>query len=223
MFWFYSTFLLLQPSINGVSTDWPSPSSSPSASQLVGLFPDGENMSETTEFSIHSRAMFKAAVLLSQQYNITIDGEHLQWQARHTGGQMIDALSGTCQAVSAAKILGIVGPAFSREAPSIAAFARKIGIPVVSYAATDPDLSDRMNYRAFYRTVPSDNAAAFAIAKLFIRYNWTSCVIIHQNDAFGIGGAKIISQTFANNRLSVSELIVFDIATQRICGDLKSL
>ena len=209
-------------SINDVSTAWPSSSSTSSSTpQLLGLFPDGENMPDTMGISVHSRAMFKAAVLLSQQYNITINGEYLQWQAGYTGGQMIDALSGTCQAVSAANILGIVGPALSREALLIAAFVRKIGIPVVSYAATDPDLSDRMNYRAFYRTVPSDNAAAFAIAKLFMRYNWTSCVIIHQNDAIGIGGAKIISQTFVKNRLSVNELIVFDIATLRIRGDLK--
>ena len=91
-----------------------------------------------------------------------MDGKSAQ-----TGGDVIDALSSTCQAISTSNIVGIVGPAFSREAHFIAPFAEKIGIPVISYAATDPDLSDRNAYPAFYRTVPSDNAAALAIAKLF--------------------------------------------------------
>ena len=110
--------------------------------------------------------MFKAAILLSQQYNITIQGQFIGWQSAQTGGDVINALSDTCQSISTSNIVGIVGPAFSRESLFIAPFAAKIGIPVISYAATDPDLSDRNTYPAFYRTVPSDNTAALAIVKL---------------------------------------------------------
>lgn len=145
-------------------------------------------------------------MLLSQQYNITIDGELIQWHAAQTGRQVIDALSDACQAVSIVKTLGIVGPASSGEAPVIAAFGRNVGIPVISYAAPDPDLSDPNNYPAFYRTDPSDNATAATMAELFVRFNWNSCVIIHQNDAFGNGGAKVISQIFGS-RGTTSEWI----------------
>jgi hypothetical protein len=48
-----------------------------------------------------------------------------------------------CQALSSSDIVGIVGPAFSREAHTVAAFAERVGISVISYSATDPDLSDR--------------------------------------------------------------------------------
>lgn len=219
MFWVWFQFILVQWNMVNVFAAWPSPQ--PASIQLLGLFPDGENISDTTELSIHSRAMFKAAVLLSQQYNITVDGELIQWQATQTGGEMIDALSDACQAVSTAKTLGIVGPASSREAPLIAAFAKKVGIPVVSYGATDPDLSETNHYPAFHRSVPSDNAAASAIAKLFFRFNWTSCVIIHQNDAYGNGGAKIINKIFANSGLLVNGLLLFDITTSAFRGDLK--
>ncbi|CAF5190711.1 unnamed protein product, partial [Rotaria sp. Silwood1] len=105
----------------------------------------------------------------------------------------------------------------------LAAFAHSINISVVSYSATNPDLSNRNAYPNFYRTVPSDAAVRLAIVKLFSRYNWTSCIIIYQNDDFGSGGAEVISNAFNENNLIVSVLVVFDIATQHIRDDLKDI
>jgi ABC-type amino acid transport substrate-binding protein/ABC-type branched-subunit amino acid transport system substrate-binding protein len=167
--------------------------------------------------------MFQAAILLSQKYNITIEGQFIGWQSVETGGDVINALSKACPLISNSNIVGIVGPALSRESRFIVPFAAKIGIPVISYASTDPELSDRNVYSAFYRTVPSDDAAALAIAKLFIRFNWTSCIIIYQNDAFGSGGANAINRAFNNNNLTVIDMILFDLATRTIRGDLKDL
>ncbi|CAF3923366.1 unnamed protein product [Rotaria sordida] len=167
--------------------------------------------------------MFKAAMLLSHQYNITIEGEFIGWQAEQTTGNIIDAMHIMCHAVSVSNVVGVVGPWLSREAQVTAPFGEKLGIPVISYSATNPDLSDQNAYPNFHRTVASDFAAAAALAKLFIRYNWTSCTIIYQNDAFGTGGANGISEVFNDSRLIVSQMIVFDIAIRSIRGDLKSL
>lgn len=197
-----------------ISAVWPS--SNLSNIQLLGLFQGSSNV-----LTIHSQAMFKAAILLSQQYNLTIEDHLIGWQTAETGGNVINALSSTCRVISNSNIFGIVGPTFSREAHVIANLGETFGIPVVSYSATDPDLSDRNAYTAFYRTVSSDNAAAESITKLFMRFNWTSAVIICQNDAFGIGGAKAIALAFQNNGLIVSSIIAFDIAQHRIRGDLK--
>ena len=165
--------------------------------------------------------MLKAALLLAQQYGITIDGQPLGWQITYTSGNAIHALDSTCQAVSSLNIVGMVGPALSREAHMIAPFAETIGIPVVSYSATDPDLSDRNAYPAFHRTVPSDNEATESIARLFLRFNWTSCIVIHQNDQFGLGGAKALTEAFDNYGLVVRELVEFDINTGSVRGKLK--
>ncbi|CAF3567751.1 unnamed protein product [Rotaria sp. Silwood1] len=145
--------------------------------------------------------MFKAAVLLSQQYNITIDGQFIEWQSVETNGNVIDVLSKACQALS---------------------ISNSVGIPVISYSVTDPDLSDRNVYTNFYRIAPSDNLAALAIIRLFIRFNWTSFVLIYQNDEFGSRGAKIINEVFNNNNLTVECLIIFEIVTFRIRGDLRT-
>ncbi|CAF0899854.1 unnamed protein product [Rotaria sordida] len=166
--------------------------------------------------------MFKAAILLSQKYNLTIEGQSIGWQTVETDGNVINTLSSTCRAISTSNIVGIVGPILSREAHVIANFAKTIGIPVISYSATDPDLSDRNIYPAFYRTIPSDNTAALSITKLFIRFNWTSCIIIYQNDAFGFGGEKALTRMFHNKGLIVIKSIIFDITTRQIQGNLKN-
>ena len=189
---------------------------------LVGLFQNEFDSSTTSSVSIHSRAMFKTAILLAQQSNLTIDGKPIGWVTAPTAGNMIDALRSTCLAVSASNVVGIVGPELSREAHTIAAFCQNIGIPVVSYAATDADLSDRHSHPAFYRTVPSDRSAALAIVKLFQRFNWTSCIIIHQNDAFGAGGAKTIDEVFTEHDLMIRQMVSFDIATRTVRGNLKT-
>ncbi|CAF3427268.1 unnamed protein product, partial [Rotaria socialis] len=157
--------------------------------------------------------MFQAAILIARQYNISIQGQVIAGQIVDTAGTEINAIAAACKAISTSNIVGIVGPGYSSEAPIIAGIGARIGIPVISQSATDPTLSNRNAYPAFYRTVPSDNAAALAIAQLFLNYNWTSCQIIYQNDAFGNGGATAITNAFLKNGLGIAGTIVFDIVT----------
>ena len=214
-------FIIKQFNIKYASTSWPSLDIS--SVQLLGLFPDPENTSTPSTFSVHPRAMFRSAILLSHQYGITINDEFIGGQVAQTGGNVINAFRITCQTVTDSDTVGIVGPAYSREATEVAAFADRIGLPIISYSATDPDLSDHNAYPTFYRTVASDNAAAIAIGKLFVQYNWTSSIIIYQNDAYGTNGAKFITQAFNDIGVAVRQNIVFDLATKTIRGNLQSL
>ncbi|CAF3646426.1 unnamed protein product [Rotaria sp. Silwood1] len=166
--------------------------------------------------------MFKSAVILSHQYNITIDGKLIGWKEGLTSGNIIDAMSDICLSVSKSNIVGIVGPELSREAILVGPFGEKLGIPVISYAATDPDLSDLTINHNIYRTVPSDNIAASSLVKLFIRFNWTSCLIIYQNDAFGSGGAKAINEAFNKSGITVTQMIIYDISKKNIRGNMKN-
>ena len=191
--------------------------------QLLGLFSDASDTSGRLTTSTHTRAMFEAAVILSQQYNITIEGKPIGYQSAQTGGNVIDALTKTCQIISNSNILGIVGPELSRETHFLIPFAGKIGIPVISFGSTDPELSDRNVHTTFYRTVPSDNTGALAIVNLFIYFNWTSVVIIYQNDAFGIGGSNSINDIFHKYNLTVTQMIIYDITRKSVRDNLKSL
>ncbi|CAF4346115.1 unnamed protein product, partial [Adineta steineri] len=102
--WLCLHFILWQCNVNYVKTMWPSLNSS--TIQLLGLFSDAINTSEPTTVSIHSRAMFKAAILLSQLYNITIDGKYIEWQTIQTGGDLMDSLSSTCRILPNSSIVG---------------------------------------------------------------------------------------------------------------------
>ena len=204
-----------------VQTDWPS-IDQPTI-DLLGLFPDAPNTTQPTTLSTHPEAMFKAAILLSQQYNIKIRGKYIGWQMVSTGGDVMNCFKGACKALPNSSIVGIVGPAYSRETDSLAAFAGTINLPVISYSATNTDLSDRSRYKSFFRTVSSDKAAALAMVDLFIRYNWTLGIIIYQNDAFGTGGARVISEAFNDNGLSVDQTIIYNINTLTLQENFKSL
>ncbi|CAF1431360.1 unnamed protein product [Adineta ricciae] len=166
--------------------------------------------------------MFQSAIVLSQKYNISMQSQYLGWESGQTGGNIMNALSDTCQCASSSILLGIVGPTLSSEAQQIANFGERIGLPVISYSATDPQLSDRNSYPTFYRTVPSDNEAAVALVKLFLKFNWTSCVVVYQNDLFGTNGINAINNAFINQGLAILKFIIFDIATLTFREDLKS-
>jgi len=220
--WLFA-ILAMHSNVIFVHSTWPSISSSSSNIKLLGLFQDPENVSQPTSLSVHPRAMFLAAVTLAYQYNIKIHDQFLDWQVVQTAGDRITALRGTCQTVSSSNIVGIVGPTYSREAHLIASFCGNTEIPAISHAATDPDLSDRSRYPAFHRTIAPDNTAAVAIGKLFTQYNWTSAVIMYQNDAFGSGGAKAINQVLTDHGVSVRQTIIFDLSTNTFRGDFKTL
>lgn len=205
--------------IRGNQAAWPL--SNDAQIQLLGLFQDNTMFAGFEMQSSQFLALFKAAIVLSQRYNITINGQFLGWRIEQTNGKNIDTLKSTCSAISSSNIVGIVGPRMSGEAHVIAAFAGNIGIPVVSYIATDSDLSSKSAYPAFYRTIPSDMAAVLAIVQLFKRYQWTSCVIIYQNDAYGYSGMRMISEAFLKNNFKVKEMIKFDMATGTISSDFK--
>ncbi|CAF1010777.1 unnamed protein product [Adineta steineri] len=124
--------IVIQLHTQYISTIWPS--SNNSNIQLLGLFPDMDNISKSSTFSVHSRAMFKAVILLSHRYDIRIRGELIQWQTIQTAGDIISALDSMCQAISSSII---VGSGFSRDCSTVAAFAERVGIPIAEYATNN--------------------------------------------------------------------------------------
>lgn len=137
--WLWLYFILVGClNISYVTAAWPSSDSS--KIQILGIFNCKLNITELASRSVHTRAMFLAAIFLSQKYNITIGGEFIGWRLVKNQGDAMDVLSSTCLEISNSSIAGIVGPTFSSEAHVLAPFVAKLGIPVISYAATDPAL-----------------------------------------------------------------------------------
>ena len=202
--------------VKDVRADWPP--STESSVQLVGLFQDSVDRSVPSITSIQCQAMSKAAMLLAETYNITVDGQPIGWRVAQTDDEVITALGPTCSTVSTKNVIGIVGSGLCREIRFISQVARRIGIPVVAYDASD--FFGRQTHPNFYRTGPSGVSAVLAIVKLFQRYNWTSCILIYQDDAFGSAGPRVIGDAFKANDLEIKETIVFDGTTWPVQSNL---
>ncbi|UJR20417.1 hypothetical protein I4U23_023548 [Adineta vaga] len=151
-----------------------------------------------------SQAILQAVILLSQKYNITIEGQFIGWNLVVSEELAMDILGNTCLLLSTSNTVSIVGPSFPIESHVIIPFTSKLGIPAISDVSTDPELSDQNIYPSFYRITPSNNSAASAIAKI-------------------TSGTKAISKAFNLYNLQVSNMIVYDIVTHRICSDFKRL
>lgn len=190
---------------------------------LIGIFPwQADEESKTDMWTIHCRAMFKAAILLSKKYNMTFQGQYLTYEEIITNGSIIRTVGDDiCQKVSTSNVVGFVGPAFSNEARYVASFVHGLGILSVSYSATSPELS-AIDNGAFYRVVSSDENMVVSITALFRRYSWKSCIIIYDNDEYGYDGMKMLSQKLWEINIRTHETIKFDRSQQNFQIDLNS-
>ncbi|CAF1973022.1 unnamed protein product [Rotaria magnacalcarata] len=161
-------------------------------------------------------AMFRAAILLAQRLNMTINGKQIAYHIEETSGcDVIEALNSTCVYIAEYQILGIVGPEYSTEAKTLASFGNRAGLPIIGYSTTEPELSDRYTYRTFYRLPPSDVIKALALLKLFQKYKWSFANVIYQGDSYGQGGLQALNEAF-RGEVKISCSIRFDLLTDTI-------
>ncbi|CAF1105003.1 unnamed protein product [Adineta steineri] len=180
---------------------------------ILGLF-----LKQHTSMLItpEERAMFMSAILLSQKKNITLNGKQFAYRLEETNGHdIIDALDRTCLSITENQILGIVGPTSSYETKTLVHFCNRSGLPVLGYATTEPELSDRNVYQTFYRMSPSDTIMAAVLLKLFQKYDWNSTNIIYQSDSYGQGGLRALTEFFGD-AIKISCVIKYDLFTDQI-------
>ncbi|XP_073342333.1 extracellular calcium-sensing receptor-like [Pagrus major] len=86
------------------------------------------------------------------------------------GGQLVPLLIGASTSTTGIMLSRILGP---------------LSVPVISYLASCPCLSDRRKFPNFFRTIPSDIYQARAMARLAIRFNWTWIGAVIVNNDYG--------------------------------------
>lgn len=62
----------------------------------------------------------------------------------------------------------------------------------MSYTASSPSLSDRLQFPNFFRTMASDIYQARAIAQLAIKYNWAWVGAVVANNDYGLMAVKVV-------------------------------
>jgi hypothetical protein len=130
-----------------------------------------------------------------------------------SGGVPLQTVENICNATDAQLAAVILGPQYSRDAFLAAALGQLNGLPVVSFSATSPDLGSEASYPTFVRLVPSDGVIAAAAVALLRSLNVTRAALLHQADAYGLGGAAAVASSSAVAHLDLVVQAGFDLNT----------
>ncbi|XP_017564482.2 extracellular calcium-sensing receptor-like [Pygocentrus nattereri] len=91
----------------------------------------------------------------------------------------------SCSKTAAAAVPALVGETASTPSISMARILGLFGIPQVSHYATCACLSDKRQYPAFLRTVPSDHHQAAALARMVKHFGWTWIGAVRSDTDYG--------------------------------------
>uniref|UniRef100_A0A3B4EB16 Receptor ligand binding region domain-containing protein n=1 Tax=Pygocentrus nattereri TaxID=42514 RepID=A0A3B4EB16_PYGNA len=91
----------------------------------------------------------------------------------------------SCSKSAAAAVPALVGESASTPSMSMTRMLGLFGIPQVSHFATCACLSDKRQYPAFFRTIPSDHHQAAALAKLVKHFGWTWIGAVRSDTDYG--------------------------------------
>ncbi|KAF7647556.1 hypothetical protein LDENG_00170720 [Lucifuga dentata] len=88
----------------------------------------------------------------------------------------------------------VIGGASSTTGKILSMFLGPLSVPVISYLASCPCLSDKHRFPNFFRTIPSDIYQARAMAQLAMHFHWTWIGAVIANNEYGQIGIKVFQE-----------------------------
>ncbi len=123
------------------------------------------------------------------------------------GGNTTNTCS--CRKNATRTISGIVGGASSMISSVINYIMNVNDIPQISYSSTSPSLSDKFNFRTFFRTIPSDTYQGKALLDIILHFNWSYVSTVASSDDYGRLGVEALKEA-ARGRICFAYNGLFD-------------
>uniref|UniRef100_A0A674BUU9 Extracellular calcium-sensing receptor-like n=1 Tax=Salmo trutta TaxID=8032 RepID=A0A674BUU9_SALTR len=136
------------------------------------------------------------------------------------------------QCSGSATVTAIVGESASTPTISMLRIIGPFGIPQVSHFSTCACLSDKKQYPTFFRTIPSDQFQAAALAHLIRHFGWTWIGAVRSDSDYGNNGMAAFLQAaqeegiyqhdlhiFSLSKVSTAQVVVAFVAS----GDMRNL
>lgn len=92
------------------------------------------------------------------------------------------------------KTVAVVGAAYSGISMAVTNLCGLFYVPLVSYASTSRLLSNKVQFRYFFRTVPSDMLQAQVMADLVRSMNWNYVITLASDTEYGRSGIEAFKQ-----------------------------
>ena len=102
--------------------------------------------------------------------------------------------NGSCSSALQRPVVGVVGPPTSVAAVHVAKALAIFKIPLISYSATSPKLSDKSDYEYFSRTTPSDVFQTQVMAELLEYFNWSYVSVVYTDEPYGRVGNEFFQK-----------------------------
>lgn len=131
---------------------------------------------------------------------------------------------GTHEIINVKKIVAAICTGGSSVAITLDFLLSELNIPVISSAASSPDLDDRLNHPYFLRTVPSDVDQAKAMVKIIQSMGWHYVSMLYVHDNYGIKGTEAFIRLASQSGICVASSPegVSDIIDNRTSSEFKS-
>jgi branched-chain amino acid transport system substrate-binding protein len=124
------------------------------------------------------------------------------------------------QSLIDANVVAVVGAACSGASMAANAVLSAAGIPMISYASTNPSLSNATAYPDFFRVVPSDAIQGPAAAAMMVDSGATNPAILHMTNDYGSGFADAIEDAWNG---SVCAKIGYAATTTDVSAEISQI
>ncbi len=110
-------------------------------------------------------------------------------------------------------VVAVVGAACSGASMAANGVLSAAGVPMISYASTNPSLSSDDDYPHFYRIVPSDAIQGPAAAAMMADAGATNIAILHMTNDYGSGLADAVEGAWSGDMCSAGKIGYAEDAT----------